>query len=58
MSMTLSNIKGSIEHIKGELLILDNEPSPELKIALKQAEKAITDFETYEFANLIKAAAL
>ena len=48
----------SLQHHKGGFFWLKQIKTPEMEIAIKQAEKALMDYEANEFANLIKAAAL
>jgi hypothetical protein len=55
MSQSISNIKGHIEHINGELHWLKLDPSKEMKLAVKQFKVKLNELENDYLPNIIKA---
>lgn len=54
MSESISKIKSHIEHIKGEFYWLKQDPSKELKLAVKQAENTLDELENHNLEQIKK----
>lgn len=54
MSESISNIQASIEHVKGELHWLKQDPSKELKLAVEQAENTLDELEKHNLPLIKK----
>jgi hypothetical protein len=55
MSQAIDSIKSSLEHIKGQMYWLKQDPSKELQHAIKQGESTLKEFENEDLKQIIKA---